>query len=87
MQPVKTFLLHYAADHAMILPGRYPGFKDADVRLFLSSATKYGVWQAYSEKKNKPYKACIVIERNLFYENSVNFIFSSTTVEVANLVQ
>ena len=43
-----TFVSNYAEDHALVLPGRVPGFKRDDIRLMPSSETKVKVFKAYS---------------------------------------
>ncbi len=42
-----TFISNYADDHALVLPGRVPGFQRDDVRLMPSSETKVKVYGAY----------------------------------------
>lgn len=42
------FLLQYAEDHAILLPGRVPGYKRDDIQLLPSSTTKREVWEIYS---------------------------------------
>ena len=37
---VVTFLQHYAEAHAILLPGRIPGYKRDDLQLLPSSTTK-----------------------------------------------
>ena len=43
-----TFVSNYADDHALLLPGRVPGYKRANIRLMPSSETKVKVYIAYS---------------------------------------
>lgn len=53
---VKTFIHNYSEEFGLILPGRVPGFKRADVRLLPSSQSKASVWRQYkiaSEKGGK----------------------------------
>ena len=44
---VVRFILQYAEDHAILLPGRIPGYKRDDLQLLPSSTTKREVWEAY----------------------------------------
>ena len=43
-----NFVTQYAEHHALVLPGRVPGFKRDDVKLLLSSETKANVYSVYS---------------------------------------
>ena len=45
---VSTFISNYAEEHALVLPGRVPGFKRTDVRLLPSHMSKASVWRVYS---------------------------------------
>ena len=47
IQYVVTFITNYAEDHAILLPGRIPGYKRDDVILLPSSTTKKDVWDLY----------------------------------------
>ena len=47
IQYVVTFITNYAEDHAILLPGRIPGYKRDDVILLPSSTTKKAVWEFY----------------------------------------
>ena len=49
VQHVVRFILQYAEDHAILLPGRIPGYKRDDVQLLPSSTTKRQVWEVYHE--------------------------------------
>ena len=44
---IVRFLLQYAEDHAILLPGRIPGYKRDDLQLLPSSTTKREVWESY----------------------------------------
>ena len=44
---VVSFIRNYAEDHAILLPGRIPGYKQDDVVLLPSSTTKITVWNLY----------------------------------------
>ena len=46
---VVRFILQYAEDHAILLPGRIPGYKRDDLQLLPSSTTKRQVWEAYHQ--------------------------------------
>ena len=43
------FISNYAEDHAIMLPGRIPGYKQTDIQLLPSNTTKMIVWCAYVE--------------------------------------
>ena len=45
---VSKFISNYAEEHALVLPGRVPGFKRTDVRLLPSQMSKASVWRVYS---------------------------------------
>ena len=45
---VVSFLENYAEDHAILLPGRIPGYKRSDLQLLPCSTTKRSVWTIYS---------------------------------------
>lgn len=47
IKAVVTFISNFAEEHALVLPGRVPGFKRADVKLLPSSETKSSVWRKY----------------------------------------
>ena len=44
---VVTFIKNYAEDHAILLPGRMPGYKSSNVQLLPCSTTKHNVWLEY----------------------------------------
>ena len=44
---VVRFILHYAEDNAILLPGRVPGYKRDDLQLLPSAVTKREVWELY----------------------------------------
>ena len=46
---VVQFITTYAETHAILLPGRIPGYKRSDLQLLPSSTTKRNVWLLYSE--------------------------------------
>ena len=46
---VVRFILQYAEDHAILLPGRIPGYKRDDLQLLPSSTTKREVWENYHQ--------------------------------------
>ena len=47
IKAVVTFITNFAEEHALVLPGRVPGFKRSDIRLLPSSETKASVWRKY----------------------------------------
>ena len=44
---VVWYILQYVEDHAILLPGRIPGYKRDDLQLLPSSTTKREVWNIY----------------------------------------
>ena len=46
---VVRFILQYAEDHAILLPGQIPGYKRDDLQLLPSSTTKREVWEIYHQ--------------------------------------
>ena len=48
VQKVVSYIQNYAEDHAILLPGRIPGYKRTDLQLLPSSTTKHSVWRLYS---------------------------------------
>lgn len=44
---IVTFVRNYAEDHAILLPGRIPGYKRSDLQLLPCSTTKIAVWKLY----------------------------------------
>ena len=47
VQRVVSFIENYAEDHAILLPGRRPGYKRTDLKLLPSATTKVSVWRLY----------------------------------------
>ena len=46
---VVRFLLNYAEQHALLLPGRIPGYSRSDIKLLPSSISKRTVWRTYQQ--------------------------------------
>jgi len=46
---VVRFLYTYAEQHALLLPGRIPGYSRTDIQLLPSSVSKRAVWRVYKE--------------------------------------
>ncbi|XP_041366722.1 uncharacterized protein LOC121381470 [Gigantopelta aegis] len=44
---VTRYILNFAADHAILLPGRIPGFKRYDIKVIPSNFNKTEVWRLY----------------------------------------
>ena len=44
---VVNFLVNFVEDHALVLPGRVPGFKRFDIKLLPSSYTKASIWRLF----------------------------------------
>lgn len=47
IKQVVSFIENYAEDHAIVLPGRIPGFKKFHMKLLPSSVTKSSVFRLY----------------------------------------
>ena len=41
------FIFNYAEQHALLLPGRVPGYSRSDIQLLPSSDTKRAIWRSY----------------------------------------
>ncbi len=53
-----VFIEHYAAVHAMPMPGRMPNIRDYSVMMLPSDTTKAGLWEQYKqacEESNETY--------------------------------
>ena len=48
IQHVVKYINNYAETHAILLPGRIPGYKNYSMQLLPSSSTKKAVWENYS---------------------------------------
>ena len=46
---VIIFLLNYAEQDALLLPGRVPGYSRSDIKLLPSSISKHRIWRVYQE--------------------------------------
>ena len=44
---VVRFVLNYAEQNALLLPGRVPGYSRSDIKLLPSSVSKRGIWKVY----------------------------------------
>jgi hypothetical protein len=44
---VTRFIINFAEEHALVLPGRVPGFKRDDIRILPSSENKSSIWRKY----------------------------------------
>ncbi len=49
VQDVIYFLLNYCEKHALLLPGRVPGYSRTDIKLLPSSTSKRRIWNIYKE--------------------------------------
>ena len=47
IQRIVHFVNNFADVHAMLLPGRIPGFKRADILVLLTTKTKSSLWRKY----------------------------------------
>ena len=46
---IVRFLFNFAEQHALVLPGRVPGYSRTDIQLLPSSLSKRAVWRVYRE--------------------------------------
>ena len=53
VQDVIRFLLYYCEQHALLLPGRVPGYSRTDIKLLPSSKSKKGIWYIYREAEEQ----------------------------------
>ena len=44
---VVRFIMNYAQQNALLLPGRVPGYSWTDIKLLPSSVSKRGIWKVY----------------------------------------
>ncbi|XP_014674791.1 PREDICTED: uncharacterized protein LOC106814923 [Priapulus caudatus] len=49
---VVTFIVNFSEVHALVLPGRVPGFKRFDIKLLPSMYTKASIWRLYQSAMN-----------------------------------
>ena len=47
VQNVVAFLLNFADQHCLLLPGRIPGYSRSDIKLLPSSMSKCCIWRKY----------------------------------------
>ena len=47
LKQIVSFIKNYAEAHAILLPGRIPGYKSSDVQLLPTHTTKKEVWMEY----------------------------------------
>lgn len=72
IEDFRTFLENYVEENGIILPGRIPGFKSADVRVLSSSESKMSVWRVYhstcevSNKQAVSYRKFIQLWQDFF---------------------
>ena len=49
LEAVHAFIDNYVEENAIVLPGRFPGFKNEEIRLLSSLETKMSVWREYKK--------------------------------------
>lgn len=49
MRAILTFVMQYAENNAILLPGRIPGYKRDDIQLLPCTTAKRAVWRLYQE--------------------------------------
>lgn len=47
LRQITTFQKNFSEEHAILLPGRVPGYKRCDLQLLPTSMTKREVWNCY----------------------------------------
>ena len=62
---VICFLLNYADQNGILLPGRIPGYTRSDIKLLPSSMSKRGVWRTYRESHTVAYTTFCSLWRSL----------------------
>ena len=60
LSAIQQFVLRYAEENAILLPGRIPGYKRDDVQLLPSSTTKHNIWELYHRTALESEGACAV---------------------------
>ena len=50
---IVAFIQNYAETHAILLPGRIPGYKRIDLQLLPSSTTKHAIYLEYAEAPHR----------------------------------
>ena len=49
LEAVHAFIDNYVEENAIVLPGRFPGFKSEEIRLLSSLETKMSVWREHKK--------------------------------------
>ena len=49
LEAVHAFIDNYVKENAILLPGRFPGFKSEEIRLLSSLETKMSVWREHKK--------------------------------------
>ena len=49
LEAVHAFIDNYVEENAIVLPGRFPGFKNKEIRLLSLLETKMSVWREYKK--------------------------------------
>ncbi|XP_034779473.2 uncharacterized protein LOC117405962 [Acipenser ruthenus] len=59
---VVAFIVNFAEDHAMVLPGRVPRFNQFDIKLLPSNHTKASIWRKYNTAMEAAGKRAVKID-------------------------
>ena len=59
VQAVTRFIVNFAYQHCILLPGRIPGVKSADVKLLPTSITKAHIWRLY--RRSQPEHGAVAL--------------------------
>ena len=73
-QQVVHFIQTYAEAHAILLPGRIPGYKRSDLKLLPSSTTKRQVWLLYSASLDSTHHRVAYSTFNIMWQKFVPHI-------------
>ena len=69
---IVTFLHNYAEQHALLLPGRVPGYSWSDIQLLPSSVSKRAIWKVYHTAEVYPSRCLHHILLHLEEAGTVN---------------
>ena len=59
VQHVVAFITNFAETHAILLPGRIPGYKRSDLQLLPTSTTRRNVWLEYAQATTNSTIHCV----------------------------
>ena len=59
LKEVVTYIQNHAEAHALVLPGRIPGYKQTDIKLLPCSTTKHEIWELYRDACGTNNTTCV----------------------------